>query len=153
MYEYDLTIANYGSEGISGLDILNANGLFGLNDFSVVNAPQNIGGNPAASWGFFTPNAAAPPPQDLSFFSFVPAGDAAPHEMLGGFSFDTMTAPGSFDPASFLVDTVPSSGGPNSPPQMARVPEPAGLTLGIIAAVVVAGLCRRSGRRISPVSC
>src|SRR5215475_11878566 len=68
LFQYDLTMNDVGgSEPFSGLDILNANSVFGLTSGSAIGAP--------AGWSFFAP---LPPLVDeLDFFSLAGASDVA----------------------------------------------------------------------------
>src|ERR1700730_1297284 len=83
-FQYDLTVSNNaGTEPLSGLLVLNGGSVFGLDATSIIGAPQDIGGNPAADWSFFAP---LPPFVDiLSYFSLDTAGDVPINGVLGGF--------------------------------------------------------------------
>src|SRR5215831_1413928 len=56
VFQYNLTLNNTGGlEPLSGLLLVNAGSVFGLDDTSVIDAPQEVGGNLMADWGFFAP--------------------------------------------------------------------------------------------------
>jgi hypothetical protein len=128
LFQYDLTVVDTGvvnpltmmPEPISGLNIIDASARFGLDSTSVIMAPQSIGGNPAASWGFFSPFPPFAP--DLNFFSLDPAGDVPIGGSMAGFMFQSTTDPSTLPPSGLTYgvdyDFVGSSGAQ-------LVPEPA----------------------------
>ena len=87
LFQYVLTLDNdAGAEPLSGLNILNANTVFGLDQSSVISAP--------AGWGSFAP---LPPVVDeLNFFSLSGGSDIAIDASLSGFSFQSSVSLGSF---------------------------------------------------------
>jgi hypothetical protein len=131
LFQYNFTLTNPFSVPLSGLNIFNANSVFGLDDFSVIGAPENIGGNPLADWSFFAPS----PPfvDELNYFSLHPAADVPIGGSLGGFFFQSTTAPSTL-PAEGLVlfrdyDLIDASG--------RQIPEPSIFLLMAIGLLVL----------------
>ena len=152
LYQYNLTVVDTGvvnpltgmPEPVSGLNIIDANTLFGLDSSSVIMAPQSIGGNPAASWDFFPPFP--PLVSELNFFSLDPTGDVPIGGSLGGFLFQSTTAPSTL-PAGGLTygidyDFIVSSG-----VQAVAVPEPATWIPTMVVIITFLTLSRRGIRR------
>ena len=133
IFQYNLVLENAnGPEPISGLNILHAFTVFGLGPASVIMAPQNIGGNPAADWSFFAP---LPPLVDeLNFFSLNPAADIPIGGSLEGFRFQSMTNPLTI---SFIqYDVIGGLSG-------TQIPEPATILLLGTGLMCVAAKARR----------
>lgn len=144
LFQYDLTLHNTGGpEPFSGLDILNANSVFGLTSTSTIAAP--------AGWSFFAP---LPPLVDeLDFFSLSGASDIAVDASLGGFSFVSATDPASIG-MTFGVEAIGGTSSTQIPlPNATYVPEP---TTGLLLASALTGLGfarrRRSSRRAPDTS-
>jgi hypothetical protein len=128
LFEYDITVYNSaGLEPIQGLLLFNAGTNFGLDDTSVIGAPQNVGGNAAANWSFFAP---APFADQLSYFSLIPAGDIPVGGTLDGFTFQSFTDPSTVTAADFQIDVVGSTSHGEIPTTL--IPEPSSLTLSVI---------------------
>jgi hypothetical protein len=85
LFQYSLTINNPATEPISGLNILDANSIFGLTPASIITAPTN--------WSFFAPNPALGV-DELNYFSLTPAADVPVGGSLGGFTFQSRRDPG-----------------------------------------------------------
>jgi hypothetical protein len=125
-WRYNLTLDDPYSFPLSGLNILQANTLFGLDLGSTISTP--------AGWDFFAP---LPPLVDeLNFFSLSSASDAKPGIPLVGFSFDsatdpsTLTGPIQFDVINGITGT--------------QVPEPSGrVPLGLLVLGAAALMKRR----------
>ena len=102
---YNLTLDNTtGVEAISGLLVVNPGDVFGLDEFSVARAPQDVGGDPAADWGVTLP---LPPGITLLFYlSFFPEGDVAAGASLAGFSFVSPTPLVALRPGDFAVEAI-----------------------------------------------
>ncbi|MGH7857132.1 MAG: PEP-CTERM sorting domain-containing protein [Candidatus Binatia bacterium] len=141
IFQYNLTIDNDGgSEALSGLNILFGNSVFGLDDTSVIGAPEDVGGNPDADWNFFAPF----PPflDDLDYFSLDPAGDVAVGGVLGDFFFWSATNPSSIGGDDFAVEGIGADSGAQIPLGNAHaIPEPSTLLL------VASGLAGLYGAR------
>jgi hypothetical protein len=136
LFQYNLFVTNGagGTEALSGLSILAGNSLFGLDDTSTITAPQNVGGNPAANWSFFAP---LPPLVDnLDYFSLSPAADIPVGGTLGGFSFQSFTAPDTLG-SGFDTVVVTSDTNTQIPVVATPVPEPASMASFAIAAFVL----------------
>jgi hypothetical protein len=92
VFRYDLVVDNTGgSEPLSGLNILEANTLFGLDGSSVIGAPPD--------WDF-----SAPIPgfvDELNYLSLFESADVPVGGTLGGFFFETTTPP-----RKFSVDVI-----------------------------------------------
>ncbi len=122
LWEYDLTLTDPYSFPLSGLNILQADTLFGLDSSSTITAPPG--------WDFFAP---LPPVVDeLNFFSLSSASDAQPGVPLAGFSFDSVTDPSTL-PGALGFDVINADTG-------AQVPEPGSWLLLTTACLVLASL-------------
>jgi hypothetical protein len=84
LFQYSLTINNPADQPISGLNILDANSIFGLTPGSMITAPAN--------WSFFAPDPALGV-DELNFFSLDPLADVPIGGSLGGFTFQSTTNP------------------------------------------------------------
>lgn len=116
LYRYDLTLNNPFSEPLSGLNILQAGTVFGLDEFSVINAPPG--------WDFFAP---LPPVVDeLNFFSLAASTDVPVGGALSGFSFESTTDPAAIS-GRILFDIIGASG--------RQIPEPSAV------AMLAIGIC------------
>lgn len=142
LFQYDLTLHNDGgAEPLSGLNLLDAHSVFGLDESSIVLAP--------AGWGFFEP---FPPFVDeLNYFSQAGASDVAVDASLGGFSFQSATSPASIG-WTFDVEAIGGTSSSQIPLGGAvHVPEPAtALLLGAGLAALSAGAGSPRSRRPAP---
>lgn len=132
VYQYDLTVDNAGgAEPLSGLNVLDANSVFGLDGSSVISAPTG--------WSFFAP---LPPLVDeLNYFSLDPGDDIAVDASLSGFSFQSAKSPNQIG-WSFEVEAIGGTSSSQIPlPDAVFVPEPASVLL------VAAGLASLAARR------
>ena len=139
LFQYNLTLENNGgSEPLSGLLVLNGGSVFGLDVTSVIGAPQDIGGNPAADWSFIAP---FPPFVDpLSYFSMDPAGDVPINGLLGGFFFQSMESPANLSNDDFTVVGIGAISANEIPMGNAQfVPEPSGVLLFLFGLAVSVG--------------
>ena len=111
LFQYSLTINNPADQPISGLNLLDANSIFGLIPDSIITAPPN--------WSFF-----APDPDlgidELNFFSLIPSADVPLGGSLGGFIFQSTTDPSTI--SSLRYDLIGGTSG-------SQIPEPATLLL------------------------
>ncbi|MDG3008353.1 hypothetical protein [Paludisphaera mucosa] len=139
LYEYDLTIVNRlfinpetgRSETISGLNLIGANTVFGLDASSFITAPKNVNGIPMADWDFFAP---LPPVADeLNYFSLTEAADIAIGGILSGYTFLSSTDPGTVDLSRLEFDVL----GGESGAQLVMVPEPTAVVQATIACLVL----------------
>ena len=132
LFQYDLTLNDVGgSEPFSGLDILNANSVFGLTSGSAIGAP--------AGWSYFSP---APLVDELDYFSLSGASDVAVGASLGGFSFVSPTDPAAIG-FTFAVEAIGGTSSSQIPlPNATYLPEPStGLLLS--GALTALGIARR----------
>jgi hypothetical protein len=111
LFQYSITINNPAGESISGLNILDANSIFGLTPASIITAPAN--------WEFFAPDPALGV-DELNFFSLIPSADVPIGGSLGGFSFQSTTNPATI--SSLQYDLI---GGTSA----SQIPEPATIFL------------------------
>ena len=133
LFQYNLSLNDAGgAEPFSGLDILNANTVFGLTSGSTIGAP--------AGWSFFAP---LPPFVDeLDFFSLSGASDVAVGASLGGFTFVSATDPASIG-WTFAVEAIGGTSSSQIPlPGAVYVPEPATGVL-LSGALAALGIARR----------
>lgn len=101
LFQYNLSLSDPFNEPLSGLNILRANTIFGLNDSSVIGQP--------AGWGDFAP---LPPLVDeLNFFSLSPVTDVPLGGSLGGFYFQSTTDPAALPPGAFAFDVIGGTSG------------------------------------------
>jgi len=139
LYQYDLSVDNTGgAEPLSGLNVLNANTVFDLDQSSTISAP--------AGWLFFAP---LPPLVDeLNFFSLANGDDIAVNDSLDGFSFESTTAPWDIG-WNFEVEAIGGTTSSQIPlPNAVLLPEPStGLLLG--AALAVQAAVRRRTLRVA----
>jgi hypothetical protein len=120
-FQYNLLVDNQrGSEPLSGLNILNGNSLFGLDNLSVIGAP--IG------WSFFAP---LPPfADDLDFFSLTTAANIAVDGVLEGFLFQSTLDPMIVSSSGFAVEGIGAVSASQIALNNARlIPEPSTLLL------------------------
>ena len=137
-FQYSLTLINTGKphQPIAGLNILNGNSVFGLTPSSIITAPSN--------WSFFSPDPSIGA-NELNYFSLSAMADVSVGGSLGGFSFLSMTNPGTISGSQFAFDLVPQSG-PNCCTGTAEpVPEPSTILLLGTGLTAVAAAVR--GRR------
>ncbi|MGH7897724.1 MAG: hypothetical protein ACREQQ_07220 [Candidatus Binatia bacterium] len=114
VWQYDLTLDNSGGlEPLSGLNILDAYTIFGLDDTSTITAPSG--------WSYFAP---LPPSVDeLHYFSLSGASDVAEDTSLGGFSFESTTDPNTIDWNAVVADAIGGTSSSQTP--LLVLPEPA----------------------------
>jgi hypothetical protein len=132
LFQYDLTLSDVGgTQPFSGLDILNANSVFGLTSGSTIGAP--------GGWSYFAP---APLVNELDYFSLSGASDIPVGASLGGFSFVSSTDPASIG-FTFAVEAIGGTSSSQIPlPNATYMPEPStGLLLA--SALVALGVARR----------
>ena len=129
LFQYNLIVDNTGgSEPLSGLNVLKGNSVFGLDDSSVMGAPEDVSGNPAADWSFFAPF----PPfiDELNYFSLDPGADVPMDGFLGGFSFRSTTNPTTISGDDFAVEGIGAiTASQISMGNAVLVPEPSSLFL------------------------
>ena len=135
LFQYNLTLNDAGgSEPFSGLDILNANSVFGLTGGSTIGAP--------AGWSYFAP---APLVNELDYFSLSGASDIPVGGSLGGFSFVSATDPASIG-FTFAVEAIGGTSSSQIPlPNAVYMPEP---STGLLLAGALGGLGVARRRRI-----
>ena len=97
LFRYDLSVDNDdGGEGLSGLNVLHGNSVFGLTSGSSIASPSG--------WSSFAP---LPPfVDDVNWFSLTPAGDIAVDGSLAGFSFVSSTDPDTLAGNDFAVEGI-----------------------------------------------
>jgi hypothetical protein len=105
LFRYDITLNNPLSQPVSGLNIINANSLFGLDAASVIKSPPG--------WGFFAPIPGVI--DELNYFSKDPVFDVSVGGSRSGFGFESFTDPSHL--ASLRYDLIGGSSG-------TQVPEP-----------------------------
>jgi len=133
-WQYDMTLSNTGgTEPLSGLNLLSANTIFGLDDTSTITAPSG--------WDYFAP---LPPSVDeLNYFSLSSASDVDVDDSLSGFSFESTTDPNTLDWNSLEADAIGGTSSTQIP--LIITPEPAtGLLLAMALAAQAAA--RKPGR-------
>ena len=133
-YVYEMTLHNDGgSEPLSGLNLLAAWTIFGLDDTSTIIAPSG--------WDYFAP---LPPTVDeLNYFSLSAGDDIPVGDSLGGFSFLSPTDPYTIDWSALEADAIGGTSSTQVP--LIITPEP---TTGVLvaAALAVHAAIRRRGR-------
>ena len=111
LFQYSITINNPVDQPIAGLNLLDANSIFGLTSGSIITAPPN--------WSFFAPDP-DPGVGELNFFSLIPSADVPVGGSLGGFIFQSTTHPGTI--SSLQHDLIGGTSG-------SQIPEPATILL------------------------
>ena len=99
-FRYDLNVNNtLGIDDVAGLSVVDAASVLGLGPGSTIGAP--------AGWDFLEPDSSIGV-DSLDYFSLDPSSDVAIGATLGGFSFESATAPGSIGggPVVEAVDSV-----------------------------------------------
>jgi hypothetical protein len=128
LFQYDLLVDNDdGGEGLSGLNILHGNSVFGLDGTSTIGEPTG--------WSSFAP--LPPLIDDLNYFSLSTGSDIPVDGSLGGFSFQSTTDPDTLEGDDFAVEGI----GADSATQIdlgtaLLVPEPSAFVLLVAAGVV-----------------
>lgn len=118
---------------VSGLIVLSAYTVFGLDGSSNILAPPQ--------WGFIPPSP--PFADDLTYFSTVASADVGPGT-LGGFIFDSPTTP-TYDSSQFQVVLIETTLGLQDPISPQYVPEPSSLWH-VATALIGAGMFGRRRR-------
>ena len=114
LFQYNFTLTNIFSEPISGLNLLHGNSAFGLDEASVIGAPEG--------WDFLAPLPSFV--DELNYFSLSSASDIPIGEPLGGFFFQSTRDPATLRPGDLAFDVIGGISGRQ------LVPEPsAGLLL------------------------
>ena len=133
-FVYEMTLYNDGgTEPLSGLNLLDAYTIFGLDDTSTITAPPG--------WDYFAP---LPPSVDeLNYFSLSGGDDVPVNGSLGGFTFLSSTNPNTLDYDSLQADAIGGTSSTQIP--LIVTPEP---TTGLLlaAALVVQAAARRRVR-------
>jgi len=135
-YDYEMTLINTGgTEPLSGLNLLAANTIFGLDDTSTIMAPSG--------WDYFAP---LPPTVDeLNYFSLSGASDVPIGGSLGGFSFLSTSDPNAVDWDSVEADAIGGESSSQIPLQVVILPEP---TTALLVAVGLALQAASRRRRL-----
>ncbi len=129
VFQYNLTVDNDdGGEALSGLNVLFAQSVFGLDEDSVIGTP--------AGWSSFSP--LPPLIDDLIYFSLTAGTDIAIDDSLGGFSFQSTTDPDSVHGLDFTVEGIGAETASQIPLGVA-VPEP---STALLLAFGLVGLAR-----------
>ena len=136
LFQYDLTLNDVGgTQPFSGLDILNANTVFGLTSGSTIGAPPG--------WSYFAP---APLVNELDYFSLSGASDIPVGGSLGGFSFVSSTNPAAIG-FTFAVEAIGGTSSSQIPlPNAVYMPEP---STGLLLSGALAALAFAERRRIA----
>ena len=136
-YLYEMTLYNTdGLEPLSGLNLLDAYTIFGLDDTSTITAP--------AGWDYFAP---LPPLVDeLNYFSLSGASDIPIDGSLGGFTFLSARDPNTLDWSSLQADAIGGTSSTQIP--LLITPEPATGVL-LAAALAAQAAMRRRARAVS----
>jgi len=143
LFQYNLSLSDSFNEPLSGLNILHANTIFGLNASSAIGLP--------AGWGDFAP---LPPLVDeLNFFSLSPVADVPLGGSLGGFYFQSTTDPATLPSGGIAFDVIGGTSG-----KQLSVPDRSNsglLFFASLASLIACGWrCQRtnSARPLSPTS-
>ena len=128
LFRYDLVVDNGGgAEGLSGLDILHAGSVFGLDDSSTIGEP--------AGWMSFAP--LPPLLDDLDYFSLSTGTDIPVDGSLGGFSFESTTDPDTLSGDDFAVEGIGADSATQIDLGVAMLlPEPSAAALLLVAGLV-----------------
>ena len=140
LFQYNLTLNDPFSEPLSGLNILHANTVFGLDNTSVIGAP--------AGWDFFAPLPLVV--DELNFFSLSPATDVPIGSSLGGFFFQSTTDPATLGPGDFTFDVIGGTSG-----KQLSVPDQTDswclLSTSLVCLIAYGWHCRRTAALDSPL--
>jgi len=133
LFRYDITLNNPFSQLVSGLNLINANSLFGIDALSAIKSPPG--------WDFFAPIPGLV--DELNFFSLDHASDVPVGGSVSGFGFESFTDPSRLGALRF--DLISGS-------TFRQIPEPHGIFLGGSTLVLI-GLLRnlrgyRRGRTV-----
>jgi hypothetical protein len=126
VFQYNFTLSNSFSEPISGLNLLHGNSAFGLDEASVIGAPEG--------WDFLAPLPSFV--DELNYFSLSSVFDIPIGESRGGFFFQSTRDPDTLRPADLAFDVIGGISGRQ------LVPEPSAGLLLASACVSLFG-CRR----------
>jgi hypothetical protein len=139
LFQYDLVVDNAGGgEPLSGLNVLHAGSVFGLDELAAVGRP--------AGWSSFAP--LPPLIDDLNYFSLAPATDIPIGGTRSGFSFQSSTDPSTLSGDEFAVEGI----GADSASQIdlgvaVPLPEPSAAAL-LAAGLAGMGAWRRTRRAV-----
>lgn len=121
LFQYNLSLDNRsGGVTLAGLNVLNANSVFGVDPSTVIGAP--------ADWSFIAPF----PPfvDDLDYLALTTSANVLPGAFMTGFSFQSTLDPSVVRFSGFAVEAIDAS--TSSQIQLAAaqfVPEPPALPL------------------------
>jgi hypothetical protein len=105
LFEYDTTVDNTGGlEPLQRMLLFNAGSYFGLDEFSVIGAPQDVGVNPLPMGVCLCLSRHSS--ISLSYFSRDPAGDIPIGGTLDRFTFQSFRDPSTVTCPDLQIDGV-----------------------------------------------